>query len=151
MTHSIRLPTFAVAMSIAFCLATLAPAASNQAVAQGNSAYGRSHAHYNGYGAGYNRVYSNGYSRYGYGSPGYGSAYSRYGYSSRRYTGYGSGSYGYGSSRSYVYPYSSGYGYSNGTSFRLNFGGLQIGGGTYRPIYTPNNVRIYSPYGSSGY
>lgn len=139
MKHIIRLPTFATAMAAVFCLAILAPTASNEAVAQTIRVYGSTH-YYNGYGAGYNSGYGNGYSQYGY---------SQYGHGGRGYTGYGNGPYAYGSSGRYIHPHASTdrYGYRNGTTYSLHYRGLHFGGGTY----IPNNARYYSPYGYRGY
>lgn len=124
MTHIMRRPAFAAAMAIACCWATLAPTASNEAVAQGVQVYRQTNGYYNGYGTGYYNGYGNGY------------------------TGYGNGPYGYGSNGRYGYPQptTTPYGYGNSPGFRLNIGGLQIGGGTYRP-----NTSYYSPYGRWGY
>lgn len=117
MTHTIRFPPLAGAMAIAFCLATLAITAPNQAAAQGIRA-SAAQAYYNGYGAGYNSGYQNGYG----------------------YTGYGNGPYGYGSAAPYGYP-SNRYGYQSGTYNGLDYRALRLHG---RTIYT---TRFYDPYG----
>ena len=106
MTRKLRLPALAGAMSAAFCLATLAPTASNEAVAQGIRVY-VAQPQYNGYGAGYSSGYGNRYGSNlygGYGSGTYGNRYSSnpygsygnstYGYSTYGYSTYGNGNYG---------------------------------------------------------
>jgi hypothetical protein len=133
MTRLICLPAYAAAMAAVFCLASLTPTFSNQAVAQqfwvpGNVQvyYGSSPRYSSGYATGYNRY---GYTGYGYGPYGYGS----------------STQYGYGSSVQYGYPSSSGYSYSSGRS--LHYRGVRLYDGSYRPVYNPNTTRYYSPYG----
>src|SRR5687768_1556786 len=82
MTLTLRLPALAGAMTAAFCLATLAPTASNEAVAQGIRVYVAQPQNY-GYGSGYTSGYGSRYSSNPYGS--YGNA--NYGYT------YGNGAY----------------------------------------------------------
>lgn len=80
MTNKNHRIAFAGAMAAVFCLTTLAPTRSNEAVAQSTAAQ----AYYNGYGAGYYRGYESAYGNNGY-------------------TGYGSGPYGYPLSTGYGY------------------------------------------------
>lgn len=144
MTHSIRAMTLGGTMFAAFCLATLIPAASNEAAAQlfrpgiRQAYYGYGNVYSNGYG----NVYNNGYGNYAPSGYGYsGAVYSNYGYS-----GYGNGLYGYGSSPAYSYPNSVGYGYSNGTPYNTYYRNSPYDGATYRRIYTSNYGTYYSPY-----
>ena len=132
MTFTIRLPAFVGAMAAAFCLATLAITASNEAAAQVIVVPGSTYSYYNGYGPVYSSAFGPAYT-------------SGYGY--RRYTGYGYGPYVYGSSSAYGYPSSGGYVYPRFTSNRVFHSGLRLHGGAYQPIYIPNNTMYYSPYG----
>ena len=151
MTNTIRFPALAGAMSAALCLATLAPPAANEALAQGirvsipiQTHYGSGYSRYSGYGSG--RYGSGGYQSGGYRGYGYGG----YGGIPYGYTGYGSGPYGYGS-RAYAYPSYSGYGYGIAPTYHFQYRGLQFQGGAYRPVYNPNQTRFYSPYGYERY
>jgi hypothetical protein len=137
MTRTVRFPAMAGALAAAFCLATLAPAASKEAAAQVIWAPGNPQVYYNGFGAGYNNGYDNGYGRYG--AVNYG------------YTVYGNGPYVYGSPAMFGNPTTGLFGYRNGASFSPDYRGLRYDGGAYRRVYTPNNARYYSPYGYSGF
>ena len=151
MTRNIRLGAITT-MAAAFCLATLALMASNEAAAQ---RWGRSpgmfNTNYGGYAYG-NPAYA--YPSYSY--PAY--AYPSYGYGNQGYTGYGMGPYGYGSttvysypsSTVYTYPSSSGYGYGNSGSYNLYYRPVPYNDGTYRRMYIPGNAGFYSPYGNGG-
>jgi hypothetical protein len=135
-------------MVAAFCLVALTPTASKEAVAQGIRVTGITYPYY-GYSGGYNSGYGTGYGGYGYN----GNVYGGYGhngnvYRGYGYSGYGNGPYGYGSSGAYGYPSYGGYGYGNSTTYTLYYRGARLQGGTYRPIYNPNDTRFYSPYGS---
>jgi hypothetical protein len=132
----------AVATAAAFCLATLVPTASNEALAQGIRVTSNAQSYYNGYGAGYNSGYQNGYGINSYG---------RYATSGNGYTGYGNGPYGYGSSGMFAYPSAGLFGYSNRTTYGLDYRALRYEGGTYRRIYAPDNTRYYNPYGNLRY
>lgn len=147
MTHTIRLATLAGLLVGGFCLATLSPAASNEANAQlviqlGRTSNNVPQAYYHGYGTGYRT----------------GNGYVWQGTRSYGYTGYGIGSYGYGSQiqngfgYDYGYP-SSGYGYGTGSgaTHDLYYGGSRSLGRSYYPVYNPNHRRFYSPYGHRGY
>ena len=161
MTQTIRFPALAGAMSAALCLATLALPDANVALAQGirvsvpiQTHYGSGYNHYSGYGSG--RYGSGGYVSRGYRGYGYG-GYGGYAYGSGRgglihgYTGYGNGPYGYGAPVTYGYSSYGDYGYRNVPSYNLHYRGLQFQGGTYRPVYNPNQTRFYSPYGYERY
>lgn len=149
MTHAIHLLAIAGAMAAVFGLPPLASTASNQTVAQITiSEPGVTRSYYNGYRPRYDSRYASGNGRSGY--TGYGNG--PYGYGSSTTYGYRSSTpFGYRSSISYEYPSSGAYGDRIGTSYRLYYRGVRLRGGTYRPVYNPNNDRFYSPYGYGGY
>lgn len=140
MTHTIRASTLASMLAAAFCLTTLTPLASKEAVAQFGRSPGMFTHTYYGYGGGYNNGY--GYGNYVQNGYGYGgNPYGNYGY-----TGYGNGPYGYGSSTVYQYPTTVRYGYPTVTPYNAYYGNTTFGGGNYRRIYAPNYGVYYSPY-----
>lgn len=126
-------PVLVAAMAATFCLATYSPSGANKAAAQGIGSAYYSQSNWN---------YNNAYRVYGSGA---------YGTRAYGYSGYGNGPYGYTRSTLSVYPSYGNY-YRSDANYGRYYGGMQFDGRSYRPVYSPNTTRYYSPYyGYGGY
>jgi hypothetical protein len=131
-------PVLVAAMAATFCLAMFSPWERNEAAAQG---IGNAYSIYYGQP---NWSYNNAYRAYG--ARAYGTT------SAHGYSGYGNGPYGYTRSTLSAYPPYGNYYYQSDANYGRYYRGMHFDGRSYRPAYTPNTARYYSPYyGYGGY